>query len=85
MMKQQNEGYSTYKIAGVVCLGIALLFHLISISAPNWAYSNPDKTARMDHIGLWKFCTYSIGGRDFCDDFVDNIYGGFILKNHKCY
>lgn len=77
-MGTANEGFSTYKIAGVACLGVALLFHLISISAPNWAYSNPDKTDRIDHIGLWKFCTYPIGGGDRCDDFIDIIYGDWL-------
>lgn len=66
------------KIATFV-LALALLFHLIAISAPWWSVSNNQKTERSEHVGLWRYCTNPIGDRsEACWDFVDIIYGDWL-------
>ena len=65
------------KIAAIL-LALAMLFHLIAISAPWWSVSNPQKTDRDEHVGLWKYCSSPIGhATESCFDFVDIITGGW--------
>ena len=69
------EGSKWPKIAALLMF-IALLFHLISFGAPHWAKTNESRTPRKEHIGLWRYCTYPIGGGETCSDFIDIITGG---------
>lgn len=73
-MGQGGESSLFPKVAfGLLCL--ALLLHFIAMGAPQWARSLPDRE-RKDHIGLWRYCSYPIGGGESCGDFVDIIVGG---------
>lgn len=65
------------KVAALL-LVIALLFHLIAIGAPNWAKTDESQTDRKEHIGLWRYCTYPVGGGQSCDDFVNIITGDWL-------
>lgn len=67
------------KVAAII-LVIALLLHLIALGAPNWAKTDESQTERKEHIGLWKYCTYPVGGGQSCDDFVNIITGGQLCQ-----
>jgi uncharacterized membrane protein len=69
---------SKWPMVAAILLVVALLFHLISFGAPHWAKTNEDKTARQEHIGLWRYCTYPIGGGETCSDFIDVISGDWL-------
>jgi len=71
------EGSTLFPKIATIVLAVALLFHLIAIGAPWWSISNPQKTNRDEHIGLWKYCSTPIGHpTEACYDFVDIIMGG---------
>ena len=69
-----TEGSKWPKVAFILLL-VALLFHLISFGAPHWASTNSN-AQRREHIGLWRYCAYPIGGGETCSDFIDIITGG---------
>lgn len=71
-----TEGSKLPKVAFLLLL-VALLFHLISFGAPHWAKTN-DNAQRREHIGLWRYCTYPIGGGETCNDFIDIISGDWL-------
>lgn len=76
-MMASVEGSTLLPKIATFVLAIALLFHLIAISAPWWSVSNTQKTERSEHVGLWRYCTKPIGDKsEACWDFVDIIYGG---------
>lgn len=71
------EGSTLLPKIATILLALALLFHLIAISAPWWSVSNTQKTERYEHVGLWRYCTSPIGDLyESCWDFVDIITGG---------
>eukprot|EP00923_Selenidium_pygospionis_P026026 GHVN01046111.1.p1 GENE.GHVN01046111.1~~GHVN01046111.1.p1 ORF type:complete len:211 (-),score=18.15 GHVN01046111.1:246-824(-) len=70
------EGSMWPKISFVLLI-VALLFHLISFGAPHWAQTNSN-AMRREHIGLWRYCTYPIGGGETCSDFIDIITGDWL-------
>ena len=61
---------------GLIILLLAFLLFLIGYGSPHWCQSDPRRTNRREHIGLWKFCTYPYGSDETCSDFVDIIIGG---------
>ena len=71
-----SGGASHYAKIALVLLILAFILHLIAIAAPWWASTDPNMTDREEHIGLWKHCTWPVGGGESCTDFVDVIYGG---------
>lgn len=71
------EGSIFPKVAALL-LVVVLLFHLISFGAPHWAKTDDNKSARREHIGLWRFCTYPIGGGESCSDFINIITGDWL-------
>ena len=73
------EGSYYSKIA-VLCLVFAVLLHLISFGAPNWAETNTEVVSRKDHYGLWRFCTVPKGGVSDCSDFIDYTTSGELLN-----
>lgn len=73
--KGLRDGSYSPKIAAFLLI-VGLLFHLISFGAPHWAKTNENRANRKEHIGLWRYCTYPIGGGETCSDFIDIITGG---------
>jgi len=67
-MSALTEGSPWAKI-GFICLILALLLHIISFSAPNWASTNDDFT-KNEHFGLWRYCTEAVFGGKTCQDFI---------------
>ena len=63
-------------VAAIISISIAFLLHLIAIGAPWWASTKPSEATRLEHIGLWKYCVYPVGGGDSCNDFVDIVTAG---------
>ena len=74
------EGSYYAKIA-FLCLIFALLLHLISFGAPNWAQTNLDVVSRSDHYGLWRYCTDPKGGGSDCSDFIDTTSSGKLYNS----
>jgi len=71
------EGSTLFPKIATILLAIALLFHLIAIGAPWWSISNPRKSERAEHVGLWKYCSSPQGHPgEACFDFVDITSGG---------
>lgn len=58
---------------------IGFLFQLIGFGAPHWSQTDAS-TIRREHFGLWKYCTYPIGGNQHCDDFINLASIGDWLK-----
>ena len=78
------EGSTLLPKVATIILAVALLCHLIAIGAPWWSISNPQKTERDEHVGLWKYCSSPIGtNMESCYDFVDVITGGTCTHCHK--
>jgi len=69
---------SVWPKVALVCLGISLLMHLVAMGAPHWAKSDTSKIDREEHIGLWRYCTYPVGGGQACSDFIDIIVGDWL-------
>lgn len=59
-------------------LGLSLLLHFIAMGAPQWAKTDESQVKRKEHIGLWRYCTYPIGGGEACNEFVDIIVGDWL-------
>lgn len=64
------------KIAALV-MCLTFILHLVSMGAAHWAKSD-DTVQRREHIGLWRFCTETIGGGTKCDRFIDIIVGDWL-------
>lgn len=62
----------------LVTLAIAFLFYLIAFGAPTWCKTDESEVKSKEHIGLWKYCTYPVGGGQSCDDFIDIIVGDWL-------
>lgn len=69
-----NYYVSFYPKIATILLAIAYLLHLISIGSTWWARADQSQTKRLDHIGLFKFCTDPIGGGEACDDWIEIWY-----------
>ena len=74
-MGKLSEGTIWPKVA-LACVALSLLLHLIAMGTPHWAKSDEGRVERKEHIGLWRYCTYPVGGGQACGDFIDIIVGG---------
>ena len=72
---------SIWPKVSLVSLGISFLFYLIAFGAPNWCKTDQSQARNEEHIGLWRYCTYPVGGGQSCDDFIDIIVGGKDIIN----
>lgn len=83
MTHVQVESHWYPKVALLMLL-IGFLFQLIAYGAPHWSQTDAS-TIRREHFGLWKYCTYPIGGNQHCDDFINLAsIGGRLIANVMC-
>jgi len=73
-----GDSSSMFPKIATILLAIAFLLHLIAIGSSWWGRADPSRSERVEHLGLWKYCTDPLGGGEACNDFVDIIYGDWL-------